>query len=177
MHAAVGALERSSHPMGRTAERLSGSYRGRRAPIEGDSCPWRAASCRRWGWARKPIEKAPAHCLGPRTAVLGGHGGRICGVRIQIDGFAQPAFHPRSSDGEAGRGHVKQRRLPSTLRSASAGVERSQKATLRARRQSHLTGQGWRPAHRYASDRRRSAARQVGKVVSLCLGARVHERI
>jgi hypothetical protein len=84
--------------MGRTAERLSGSYRGRRPPIEGDSCPWRAASCRRWGWARKPIEKAPAHCLGPRTAVLGGHGGRIRGVRIQIDGLAQPAFH-RSSDG------------------------------------------------------------------------------
>jgi hypothetical protein len=44
MRAAVGALERSSHPMGRTAERLSGSYRGRRPPIEGDPCPWRTTS-------------------------------------------------------------------------------------------------------------------------------------
>jgi hypothetical protein len=37
----------------------------------------------------------------------------------------------RRSSGEAGRGHVEQRDLPRTLRLASAGAGRSQKAILR----------------------------------------------
>jgi hypothetical protein len=89
--------------MGRTARRLSESYRSRRSPTEGNSCPWRAASCRRWGWARKPIEKAQ------RTAWAADRG---AGGARGIDGLAQPAFHPRSSDGEAGRGHVGAGGLP-----------------------------------------------------------------
>jgi hypothetical protein len=44
------------------------------------------------------------------------------------------------------------------LRSASAGVGRSQKATLRARiGKRTFAGQGWRPAHRYARRRERSS--------------------
>jgi hypothetical protein len=100
-------------------------------------------------WARKPVEKTPAHCLGLAAPLLGGTGNTR--GRTQINGLARPGVPYPSADGEAGRGPVEQRRLPSTLRSASAGVGRSQKAILRARRQSHLTGQGWRPAHSYST--------------------------
>jgi hypothetical protein len=66
------------------------------------------------------------------------------------DTWARAAWRSSApADGDAGRGHVGSRRLPSDLRSASAGVGRSQKVILRARIGSvNITGQGWRPAHK-----------------------------
>jgi hypothetical protein len=107
MRAAVGALERSSHPMGRTAERLSGRYRSRRSPTEGNSCP------------------EPHH---------DGDGMRAEARRktgLALAGFP-PAFHTcqrmvmRAAACRAGA-------LSRILRSASAGAGRSQKAILRIR--------------------------------------------
>jgi hypothetical protein len=49
-------------PMGRTAGCLSGSYRGRRSPIVGNSCPWRTSSSSHQGGTGTPGISARRKC-------------------------------------------------------------------------------------------------------------------
>jgi hypothetical protein len=103
------------------------------------------------GIGAEACRKSPSSALGLAARCWGGHG-EYAGGRTQINGLARPGVPYLSADGEAGRGHVEQRGLADGTRSASAGAGRSQKAILRPRvGERAYAGQGWRPAHSYAS--------------------------
>ena len=66
-------------------------------------------------WARKPVEKAPAHCLG--LADPAGGLGEYARVRSRLTGSPGTAFHrqPKFAPVDCStRGHVEQRCLPRT---------------------------------------------------------------